>query len=75
MQIISMGNGFRMGDITYLEDVLCNHRFPTDDPESTKAYMRQFWDELEQTKKLILDWNEQYGDNPALWSKRISPIC
>ena len=63
------------GDITYLEHVLCNHRFPTDDPESTKAYMRQFWDELEQTKKLILDWNEQYGDNPDYGGKRISPIC
>ena len=52
------------GELTYMDNVLCHELYPAGNPESTKATIRQSWKEIEITKKMITEWNEQFGNDP-----------
>jgi Fe-S-cluster containining protein len=56
-------------ELSYLPKLLCNHRYPTDDPEATKAKIMASWDELDATKKMVADWNDQYGNDDEYGAK------
>ena len=51
------------GELTHMDNILCHHLYPAGNPESTKKTIRQSWKEIEITKKMICDWNEQFGND------------
>ena len=56
-------------DLVGADNILCNHQFPTGSPEETRAAIKKFWEENQDAKKVIAEWNEQYGNDSNYGAK------
>jgi len=47
--------------LTYISKVKCGMLFPPFDEERSKKIILQSWEEIDEYKKLVLEWNEKHG--------------
>ncbi len=50
-------------ELITMDNVLCANRFMPGNPESTKATIRQSWEEIEVYTKKVQEWNEKFGND------------
>jgi Fe-S-cluster containining protein len=55
--------------LTYVDKVLCEKLFLPENEDDCKNTIQQYWDELEQTRVIIQEWNEKYGNDEAYSAK------